>query len=72
MRQSGATQLRAQAKLFLLMTELRYRFLQGAERLHIGRTRLASPTGPRDDNLATSLQPSLAPGTADAQAPLEG
>ena len=72
MHQIGASQPRAQAKFFLLMTELHYRFLQGLERLHIGRTTLASPTGPRDDNLATSLQPSLAPGTADAQAPFEG
>ena len=72
MHQIGAAQPRAQAKFFLLQTELHYRYLQGLERLHIGRLSLIRPTGPRDDNLAASLQPSLAPGTADVQAPLEG
>ena len=34
MHQIGAAQPRAQAKLYLLMTELKYGFLIGLERLH--------------------------------------
>lgn len=37
---------RAQAKFFLLMSELHYRFLLGVQRLHIGRVTLAKPHRP--------------------------
>ena len=37
MHQIGAKDPRAQAKFFILMTELHYRFIIGSERLHIGR-----------------------------------
>ena len=59
MHQIGAARPRAQAKFFLLMTELHYRFLHGLDQLFIGRTTLARPIRPRDDHMATSLQPSL-------------
>jgi len=62
---------RAQAKFFLLMSELHYRFLLGVQRLHIGRVTLAKPHRPVHDMVASSLQPSLMPGTTDVQAPLE-
>lgn len=65
MHQIGAAQPRAQAKFDLLMAELKYRYLIGLERLHIGRLTLASPLGPRHDNYVTSLQPSFAPGSID-------
>ena len=51
---------------------VQWKFIPRLERLHIGRLPLARPHGARDDNFATSLQPSLSPGTADAQAPGEG
>ena len=38
-----ATDPRAQATLFLLMTELHYRFIQDLERLHVGRVASTSP-----------------------------
>ena len=72
MHQIAAARPRAQAKFFLLMTELHYRFLHGLDHLFIGRTTLARPIRPRDDDMATSLQPSLTPGTADLQSPVEG
>ena len=62
---------RAQAKFFLLMSELHYRYLIGVERLHIGRVTLARPHRPVHDEVAASLQPCLAPGIFDVQAPLE-
>ena len=71
MHQIGAAQPRVQARFFLLQTELSHRFLLGLERLHTGRVALAKPSGPRHDNSASSLQPSLAPGLADLQAPEE-
>ena len=52
---------REQAEFFLLMSELHYRFILGVERLHTGRK----------DDVASSLQPCIAPGTTDVQAPLE-
>ena len=71
MHQIGAAKPRAQAKFFLIQTELSHRFLLGLERLHIGRVALAKPSGPRHDNNASSLQPSLALGLADLQSPIE-
>ena len=62
---------RAQAKFFLLMSELHYRYIIGIERLHIGRTTLARPLQPVHDEVAASLQPCISPGTTDVQAPLE-
>ena len=38
-----ATDPRAQATLFLLMTELHYRLIQELERLHVGRVASTSP-----------------------------
>ena len=62
---------RAQAKFFLLMSELHYRYIIGIERLHIGRATLAKPPRPVHDEVASSLQPCVTPGTTDVQAPLE-
>ena len=62
---------RARAKFFLLMSELHYRYNGGLEWLHIGRITLARPSAPVHDDVASSLQPSIAPGTTDLQAPLE-
>ena len=71
MHQIVAADPRAQAKFFLLMTELHYRFLIGLERLHIGRMTLARQAVTTQDEVAASLQPSIAPGTTDVQAPFE-
>jgi hypothetical protein len=71
MHQIGAKDPRAQAKFFILMTELHYRFIIGAERLFIGRLTLARPRVPVQDEVAASLQPCIAPGTLDVQAPFE-
>ena len=71
MHQIVALDPRAQAKFFLLMTELHYRYIQGVERLHIGRKMLAFPSKIPQDEVAASLQPSVAPGTIDVQAPFE-
>ena len=71
MHQITAKDPRAQAKFFILMTELHYRFNIGLERLHIGRLTLAHPRVPLHDEVASSLQPSLTPGTTDVQAPFE-
>ena len=62
---------RTQAKIFLLQSELHYRYNLGIERLHIGRLTLAQPHRPVHDAVASSLQPSIAPGATDVQAPLE-
>ena len=72
MHQIVAEDPRAQAKFFILMTELHYRYLVGLDRLHIGRLRLAAPREPHHDDVAASLQPCIAPGTTDVQAPFEG
>ena len=71
MHQIGAKDPRAQAKFFILMTELHYRFVIGLERLHIGRLTLAQPRVPVHDEVAASLQPCVTPGTTDVQAPFE-
>jgi len=71
MHEIVAADPRAQAKFFLLMSELHYRFIIGIERLHIGRLTLARPHRPPHDLVASSLQPSVCPGTTDVQAPLE-
>ena len=71
MHEIVAADPRAQAKFFLLMSELHYRFTLGIERLHIGRLPLARPHHPPHDLVAPSLQPSVCPGTTDVQAPLE-
>mgnify|MGYP000409004545 CR=1 FL=1 len=71
MHEIVAADPRAQAKFFLLMSELHYRYNVGIERLHIGRATMAKPRCPVHDECATSLQPCVAPGTMDLQAPLE-
>ena len=71
MHQIVAADPRAQAKFGILMTELHYRYIIGVERLHIGRTTLARPHLPVHDEVAASLQPCIAPGTVDVQAPFE-
>ena len=71
MHQIGAKDPRAQAKLFILMTELHYRFVIGLDRLHIGRLTLAKPRVQVHDEVAASLQPCVAPGTIDVQSPFE-
>jgi hypothetical protein len=53
------------------MIELHYRHIIGVERLHIGRATLARPHIPVHDEVAASLQPCVAPGTKDVQAPSE-
>ena len=70
MHQIEAADPRAQAKFFLLMTELHYRFLIGLERLHIGRMSLVRQAVTTQDEVAASLQPSIAPGTTDVQSPM--
>ena len=72
MHQIVAEDPRAQAKFFLLMTELHYRYIVGVNRLHVGRLRLAAPRVPHHDEVAATLQPCVAPGTTDVQAPFEG
>ena len=71
MHEIVAADPRAQAKFFLLMSELHYRHIIGVERLHIGRVTLARPRRPLHDGIAASLQPCVTPGTIDLQAPLE-
>ena len=71
MHEIVAADPRSQAKFFLLMSELHYRHLVGIERLHIGRLTLARPRRPMHDEVASSLQPCITPGTTDIQAPLE-
>ena len=71
MHETVAADPRAQAKFFLLMSELHYRYIIGIERLHIGRATLAKPLRPVHDEVASSLQPCVTPGTTDLQAPLE-
>eukprot|EP00812_Abedinium_dasypus_P007843 NODE_1_length_8589_cov_4.556480.p1 GENE.NODE_1_length_8589_cov_4.556480~~NODE_1_length_8589_cov_4.556480.p1 ORF type:complete len:2586 (+),score=446.46 NODE_1_length_8589_cov_4.556480:571-8328(+) len=71
MHEIVAAGARAQAKFFLLMSELHYRYIVGVNRLHIGRVTLAMPRRPMDDEVAASLQPCVTPGTTDVQAPLE-
>jgi hypothetical protein len=71
MHQIGAQDPRSQAKFFILMSELYYRFNIGLERLRIGRLTLAHPRVPVHDEVAASLQPCLAPSTTDAQVPFE-
>ena len=62
---------RAQAKLFLVTSDLHYRYIVGVWRLHIGRTTLARPSTPVHDEVAASLQPCIAPGNTDVQALLD-
>ena len=71
MHEIVAANPRAQARFFLLMSELHYRYILGIERLHVGRITLARPLLPVQDTVASSLQPSIAPGVTDVQAPLE-
>ena len=71
MHEIVAADPRAQAKFFLLMSELHYRYIIGIERLHIGRATLAKPPRPVHDEVASSLQPCVTPCTTDLQAPLE-
>ena len=63
----------AQAKFLLLKTELHCRYTIGIMRLFICRATLAYPAAgsPPEDHVAAPLQPSIAPGTTDLQAPLE-
>ena len=46
---------RAHAKFALFMNELRYRFIIGAERVHIGRTTRVRPSTQVHDQVAASL-----------------
>ena len=71
MHQIVAADPRAQAKFFLLMTELHYRYIIGLERLLVGRATLARQAVSTEDEVAASLQPCVAPGTTDVQAPFE-
>ncbi len=61
----------AQARYFMLMTELYYRYVIGVERMIIGRKTLARQAASAEDEVAASLQPCVAPGTTDVQAPFE-
>ena len=74
MHQITASNPRAQAKFFMLQTELHYRHVCGLERLFIGRRRLAGVPGGFSavhDCCASSLQPSVTPAAEDVQAPFE-
>ena len=52
MHQIVAADPRAQAKFFLLMTELHYRYIIGLERLLVGRTTLARQALSAEDDVA--------------------
>ena len=52
MHQIVAADPRAQAKFFLLMTELHYRYIIGLERLHVGRTALAQQALSTEDEVS--------------------
>ena len=52
MHQIVAADPRAQAKFFLLMTELHYRYIIGLERLHVGRTALARQALSTEDEVS--------------------
>ena len=52
MHQIVAADPRAQAKFFLLMTELHYRYIIGLERLHVGRTTLAQQALSTEDEVS--------------------
>ena len=71
MHQIVAADPRAQGKFGILMTELHYRYIIGVERLHIGRSTLARPLQPVQDEIVASLQPCVAPSTTDVQASFE-
>ena len=71
MHRIGAEDPRGQAKFFLLMMELHYRFIFGLDRLHVGRLCLARCSFEVQDEVAWSLQPSIMPGTIDLQSPFE-
>ena len=62
MHETVAADPRAQAKFFLLMSELHYRYIIGIDRLHIGRVTLARPPQAVQDEVASSLQPCVTPG----------
>jgi len=63
---------RAQAKFYLLMIELSYRFCLGIERLKIGRLSLGPDENDgREDDAAATLQPALLPGARGTIAPNE-
>ena len=51
------------------MTELHYRYVIVVEGLRVGRLCLARPQEPLTDDMDASLQPSVALGTVDMQAP---
>ena len=72
MHQIIAEDPRARNDFFLLMTELQYRYIVALEPLHVGRLTLARPTAVTDDDVAYSLQASVALGTIDTQTPFEG
>ena len=63
MHEIVAADPRAQARFFLLMSELHYRYNIGVERLQIGRSVLVRRSRPAHDAVASSLQPCIAPGT---------
>ena len=65
MHQIVAEGPRAQAKFFLLMTELHYKYIVGVNRLHIGRLRLAAPREPHHNEVAATFRPCVAPNTTD-------
>ena len=52
MHQIVAADPRAQAKFFLLMTELHYRYIIGLERLHVGRAALAQQALSTEDEVS--------------------
>ena len=71
MHDIDAADPRAEVKFSLFMSELHYRYNAGIERLHIGRATRCKPCCPVRDECAASLQPCVAPGTMNLQAPLE-
>ena len=73
MHQISASNPRAQARFYLLMQELHFKYVQGFETLRIGRKDLAKPRVNRrvHDWYASSLQPSITPACADITAPRE-
>ena len=72
MHQIGAENPRAQAKFFLLQTELWCRFCVGIDELSVGRISLASRSRKsREDDCACSLQPGLVRGASCIFAPFE-
>jgi len=73
MHEISAKNPRAQARFYLLMQELHFKFVHGFDTLRIGRKTVCKPgiKVVRHDWYASNLQPSITPAAADATLPGE-